>query len=450
MHLGENVREVSAAPLEVQPPRPTGASKSRARTCFEGFSLTAVTLLVCLLAVEGLLRFVPLKRNEIEYGDPVLGFAPKPNSVQTFSFPEYGPSLAMRINNRGFHEDHDTSLASAPGTQRLVVLGDSQSAGLCQNQESYPHVLEQMLNRQGGRYEVINAAVGKYSPYQYLVRAERDVAPLHPNHLVVTMYLGNDLVDLLRHDDRPYLTLEPPGRVQAHPPVFMVYENPSRPAGWWENARIYGLTRIILGPTVLYQISRARALLGNVENSGQSRWEVARYMLEVKRLTDISDGLMTQALYQKVWFQHFPDTLETAFRLNEAVMRMFRELCARNDIRLTYVLLPTKVRIEPARLEPLFAQAGRYNPEWSVGNMQAFEDSVASRVIETARKLNVELADLRAPLLAHRGAEMYFRNDMHLNVAGNRVVAQALADFLHTHDATGAGHTAARSAAGSH
>jgi acyl-CoA thioesterase I len=53
-----------------------------------------------------------------------------------------------------------TAMASPDGKPRVVVLGDSLTAGLgLSADEAYPHLLQQRLNDEGLRYEVINAGV---------------------------------------------------------------------------------------------------------------------------------------------------------------------------------------------------------------------------------------------------------------------------------------------------
>ncbi len=53
-----------------------------------------------------------------------------------------------------------TATTSPNGKPRVVVLGDSLTAGLgLSAEEAYPHLLQQRLNDEGLRYEVINAGV---------------------------------------------------------------------------------------------------------------------------------------------------------------------------------------------------------------------------------------------------------------------------------------------------
>jgi lysophospholipase L1-like esterase len=83
----------------------------------------------------------------------------------------------------------------APGTRRVVALGDSSTFGWgVGDSEAYPARLEQALNRREGgqaRWEVLNLGVPGYSTFQGRVMLEREALPLAPD-VVTWSYLAND------------------------------------------------------------------------------------------------------------------------------------------------------------------------------------------------------------------------------------------------------------------
>jgi lysophospholipase L1-like esterase len=392
-----------------------------------------VSLLMGLGLVEVTLRLAGIKPARPNYGDTFLGFVTKPNLTETFSFPEYGGLLTMKTNNMGFHEDRDTSVLKAPGVTRIVAVGDSQTAGECTNPENYPNILGAQLNGWAGhgKFEVIDAATGRYSPYQYYVKTARQLVQLKPDLLMVGLYIGNDFMDLIRQDDRPYLTREPDGKIEAHRPEFLMYEDPESSPGLLASTRVASLTNQVLGPTLLYQARRARMLWHNAANGQQSMTDVVRYMWEVKRLTDISLGFMTQSMLQQVWFHRFPNTIENALYLNRYVMTQFKELCRNNGIQLTYVIVPTKLAVEPEDMKGVLAEVAHSNPDYTLGRLQAFEDRLTERVLRDCAELGIQAVDLRQPMRERRaGVRLYYPEEMHLNPAGNRVIAGVLFDAL--------------------
>jgi len=390
-----------------------------------------LSLVVSLVMLEGLLRIVGVKSSLPRYGDAALGFVTPANFTETFVFPEYGGWLTMKTNNLGFHEDRDTSLTKAPGVTRIVVVGDSQTAGECANNENYPNILEDRLNAGGGKFEVLNAGTGRYSPYQYYTKTTRQVLQLKPDRLIVGLYIGNDFMDLIRQDDRPYLTLEPDRTVKAHRPEFVILDDPESAPGLLESTRIVSLAKPVLGPTLLYQLRRARMLWHDAANEHHTVVDVMRYMWEVKKLTDISLGFMTQSMLQHVWFNRFPDSLDNALYLNRYVMIQFRELCRRNGIQLAYVLIPTKLEIEPDDMRAVIGQVTRYDPAYTLERLQAFEDRLTDRVLQDCADLSIPAVDLRQPMRERRnGARLYYPEEMHLNANGNRVIAGILHDWI--------------------
>lgn len=405
----------------------------------------ALSMTVGLLLAEVILRVIGVKSLPPRYGDADLGLAIQRNMDVVFDFPEYGGKLHMRTNNLGFHQDQNVSPDKRPGEYRLAFVGDSQTAGECANNENYPAVVGRRLNslRTGDSVDVLNAGVGRFSPYQYYIRAKRDVLPLNPDQIVVGLYLGNDYMDLIRHDDRPYLTITSKGQIEAHRPEFIIYDDPSEPPGFLLSSRLYSLVRSALGPNLYYQYSRARILLEGLSGSSSNIPGVATYMIEVKRLTDVSLGLMTQSLAQKVWFSRFPETYAAAAKLNKHVMELFKALCDAHHIRLTYVLIPTKVQIEPQEVRSIFARIGKIDPILTAEASVAFENRIADDVLAAGRELGVEVIDPRAEMVEHlRGIRRYYPEEMHLNPAGNELIGEVLAGRI-------AGKLAARSPDGS-
>ena len=80
------------------------------------------------------------------------------------------------------------------GAVRVLVTGDSHTAGLIPNSESFANVLEDLL--QSGdpdrSFEVLNAGVGGTTLYHYLGVLKFLEPELRPQVLVVALYGGND------------------------------------------------------------------------------------------------------------------------------------------------------------------------------------------------------------------------------------------------------------------
>lgn len=96
--------------------------------------------------------------------------------------------------------DREFAASAPPGATRILVLGDSMAFGMgVRTADTYPKILEENLRRgNAGRYEVINAGVNGYSPYNelhyYLEDGHRFGA-----RVVIVGFCMNDVVDPALH-----------------------------------------------------------------------------------------------------------------------------------------------------------------------------------------------------------------------------------------------------------
>jgi len=409
---------------------------AKLRNLLPGLILSAVTVVICLLLLEAGLRIAGVKPVEAgNTGDIDLGFRNQPASTQVkSSFPEYSDGyLLMRTNNRQFFEDVDTPAHKPPGTRRIAIVGDSQTAGGCLNRESYPNRLEALLTARDPRHpaDVLNGGVGRYSTYQSLMRAKVDMLPLEPDHIVLAVYLGNDLLDAVRTDDRPYLEEQPDGSFEKRPPVFIVFADPHSHGNWITNSRTAELVRKAAGPTLLYSVSRFRLLLHNINAPVTQPMRVLRYMRDIRALSVIDLGFVTQVLNQHHWFLSFPETLPRARRTHREVLRLAQEMCRQRGIRLSVLLVPAKVQIEPQFVEEALQKMQTVELRLAVAPVQSFLDDYAASVVADGAALGIEVIDPRQKMKeAAQGRELYYRRDMHLNVTGNQILAGILAEKI--------------------
>jgi GDSL-like Lipase/Acylhydrolase family len=105
--------------------------------------------------------------------------------------------VPVHINNLGFRDPRDYSIAKSPGTYRIVFLGDSVTFGHGSVYEhTYPYLLEQKLKqwRPAVNWQVWNLAVPGYNTSQELAHLE-EIGPQFSPDLVVVGFYENDLVD---------------------------------------------------------------------------------------------------------------------------------------------------------------------------------------------------------------------------------------------------------------
>ena len=133
--------------------------------------------------------------------DSMVGHTHRPNAKRTYSWPEHESGrIIMRTNNLGFREDKDTLVVKSKGVSRILVVGDSHTDGVVYNNESFPNLLEDLLNTDMSRkkFEVLNGGTGYYGPHNYFLFLKKYLF-LKPDIFIITLYMGNDFLDALRH-----------------------------------------------------------------------------------------------------------------------------------------------------------------------------------------------------------------------------------------------------------
>ncbi|MEW5947599.1 MAG: hypothetical protein AB1742_15525 [bacterium] len=106
--------------------------------------------------------------------------------------------ISFNTNNLGFRDDD-----VAPKKEnefRILVVGDSFTAGWgVEQDDAFPNVLERMLNERsagGAVFNVINAGYQAQTFDTYYLFLKNEGLALNPDLVVVTIWLGNDLVEL--------------------------------------------------------------------------------------------------------------------------------------------------------------------------------------------------------------------------------------------------------------
>ena len=173
-----------------------------------------ITILLPIVVVFGVIElgFRVFAGGEIEFWRSVVGEIPphvaifrNPETrIWTFQFPvnphAADPFLAWKnaanvrqepylTNSHGIYAPHEIPYDRSGKAYRLLILGDSSSAGLGidRQSDSWPQVLQRLL---GDGIEVVNAAVIGYSTEQARVALSREDYKYKPDG--VLLYLGNN------------------------------------------------------------------------------------------------------------------------------------------------------------------------------------------------------------------------------------------------------------------
>ncbi|MGE3174944.1 MAG: SGNH/GDSL hydrolase family protein [Planctomycetota bacterium] len=298
--------------------------------------------------------------------DPHTHFWELPHVRFEVPFPAHPAKVwTMQTNDRGFRNARDTAVARPD--LRVLVAGDSHTAGLVAIEETFCALTERLLRtaRQGRTVEVLNAGKGGYSFYNYLGTLEKHLE-LRPHVFVLAVYGGNDFVESL--------TLHRYFERRATPP--------GRGAEWRE------------------RFDAARE--GHTELLAQFAWQVAHLAGD--------DALQAEAL-------------AAATGVTAGIARR----CAEHGIRFVCMYVPPAADVQPAVLR---GELGEFARAMDLDDdALRTTQRLAARYLAAVRELGVDVLDL-TPAFARSDRELYWITDHHLDVDGNALVAELLAAQL--------------------
>jgi len=175
--------------------------------------LLPLTLIVCITLSSLDLRGSPFDPGEsLGYVYPELktaswawgsqGNGPlhvaSPNPRLVYALRPNAKVAGVSITNSYGFRDYEFSEDKPPETFRIVVLGDSVTFGWWEKTaETYPKVLEALLNAEGGgrHFEVYNMSVGGYNSEQEAELLKTRAFAFHPD-LIIVGFCPNDALHL--------------------------------------------------------------------------------------------------------------------------------------------------------------------------------------------------------------------------------------------------------------
>jgi SGNH hydrolase-like domain, acetyltransferase AlgX len=295
------------------------------------------------------------------------------NAYQQFRLMPHAVVYGYPLNSRGFR-DVEFKVEKEPGTFRILGIGDSFAFGIVPYPSNYLTLLDEALNRSGRKVELINMGVPGFNPREYLAILMHEGLELKPDMVLLSFFIGNDFTEakkvpsLLRHS-------------YAANALKFLYDVNTKFANFdYTNSGTYD-DEGSLYTTDAY-IAHERAL---------------SYIF-VKR-SEIFPRLLTSTMGH---------------------LGNIKRLCDRDGIRLTVVLIPDELQVDPMLQQQVAAASGF--------GSDAFEFDLPNAALEEElTKLGIDHLDL---LPAFRAAttttRLYKRNDTHWNVKGNALAAEVI------------------------
>lgn len=375
---------------------PPQASNGRLAPPAARWCLAAVAALSTYLASDLLLGALLIRPLSPQLqSDPVVHHTPTPDTYSRIRTVDF--DSVHRSNNLGLR-GRDLSPQKPPGTYRVVMLGDSFTAGKgVADDETFSHLLEETLDRgEGPRVEVLNAGVDSYAPLASYVQLREKLLPLEPDLVV----LNFDMSDLLQETSYRLLA-----RYSADGEILAL---PGKPEEQAEEGR---------GPGLLRRWIDRRHYV--------TRWVLARLEPPPEWSPPTLDATVRRKnkkilVHTLDWDTHNRDK---EFAQVFDSIRRIRDLCADHGIDFLLTTYPWGHQV--------------HEREWREGR-KAFvpegakpSDRSILRLRDFAAAERIDFVDTLPDFRAYRGERpLYFDNDMHWTPQGHRVMADALETHL--------------------
>lgn len=381
--------------------------------------LSGLSGLVGLGALEVGARIVIGQRPVITTGeqgiysqfDPVLGWRNRPGASVRYSRRDYQTNVA--INSLGFR-DVERSRAKAPGTTRVLALGDSFiEAYTVELEESVSRRAEVKARAAGCPVEVVNAGVHGYSTDQEALWYAREADPLGGEVVLVFAYY-NDVLNNIRGNywgsPKP-LTTVVNGEIL---PINLPLPEPPRTA---ESPVVQAKPRAPIEGSALRQLLVERIVVGAPRLHG---WLARMGVLDPIKAEPVPDEL--RAYKARGQLAEFDEAWESTRALLGALGESIRARHARPVL----VYIPARFEISDRDWDLTIQRYGLEETAWDRAR-------VRMRFREIAAPLGWNFLDLTPPLQAATsalGGETYLPYDGHWNPRGHDVAARAVVAYL--------------------
>jgi hypothetical protein len=288
---------------------------------------------------------------------------------------DYGAGL--RGNNLGYPGPNFVPVKS-PNVARIAALGDSFAVGpVVPFADNYLTLLQGLLPET----EVLNFGVSGAGPREYAYILKRDVLRFHPDLVLVSLFVTNDVVEIL------------PAPRRLDPRQHCLY---------WFARRCFRAASRTPRPEVLDPDGLLAHRIATGTLSPESFAQIEEIRLAVCQVPPPS-GI------EKKW-QRALDDLDDLIRL-----------CRTHEIRVAFVLIPDEAQADPSSREIVRRHAHLEVERLDLSQPQRrFREFCAHR--------GVPCLDLLPAFAGKTG--LYLQRNTHWNRAGNHLAAREIAQWL--------------------
>lgn len=383
---------------------------TRGREWIAGLVLAIGGVVAALLMLELGVRMLHLVPDRFWEPDPLLGARLIPGSHGWWTQEEREFVIPVSINSQGQH-DVERNPAKAPGTVRVLILGDSFAEALhVPLGKGFPKVLERALNRNaGGRpIEVINAGVSGYGTASETLYFESKGWRYEPDIVLLAFYPGNDIRNnspTLEDAFKPVYGED--GRLDRVQPTKVAGE---ANRGWLGRSAAYRFLRQLV---LVRQPGVGRVLV----KLGLMRPEAIRAVVE-------DDGIpvgfgMYEVPTPAVW--------SDAWQRTESLLDRLKRGVEERGARLAIAIVTAREQIyADSWQEILQAHPSMQQLRWDTSEPQHWVQQWCARRGVPC----LDLADTFLRRASSDGPMLHYRHDGHWTEAGHELGGTLIAEFL--------------------
>jgi hypothetical protein len=384
----------------------------RAREWLAGALLALGGVLCAVVVLEMGVRFLHLMPDRFWEPDPIVGVRLMAGHRGWWTQEDHEFLVPVQINQHGLRDvEHD--YAKAPGVFRILLLGDSFVEAMHVPLDAcVARRLEEQLNdaAAGQRVEVVSAGVSGFGTASELLYFAHEGKRYQPDLVVLAFYPGNDV-----KNNSPTLedTLKPvyasDGRVERIVSEG-VRENAGDARGWLARSAAYHYLRQLL-------LVRHPQLAQSLAQHGLLRAEAVRVARQ-------QDGVpLDYGVYASVLRPEWED----AWTHTEQLLEQLRQTVADSGAQLLIAVLSTREQVYPQSWEEILAAHPRMQGQrWDLDAPQRrVEGWCAAHGVPC-----VALAPAFRAGAARGGDRLHYQHDGHWTIAGHRLAATVLQDYL--------------------
>lgn len=401
----------------------SSAATSRKKQTVIGLSLSLVSVCFVLFLLEIGVRVLPppyeASTGRLFTCHPALGWTGRPNFQDEYQTDLFQQNLTF--NSLGMH-DTEHNLTKPPDSFRILMLGDSFVHAVQVDETATAHqLLENKLNQSelaaSQQIEVISAGVTNWGTNQQLVFYREQGQQFSPDLVLLMIYLGNDLLDNLPGN---VLTID--GK-NCYAPYFATCDGQLNPAP------------LTYAPGLSDSPNDCSAVKRGVVNFMGFLYQRSRLYQQIEPLIIANKprrqfGQDYASPFSALYLPNDEVELEQAWRVTLATIAQLRDEVEANGAQFTVALISPEIVVRLAALSPEEQQVFlRDNP--ALAEVQA--DRPIMRLAEFFEAQKIEYLDLTTPMVEHLIANkipLYIAGEWHWTDEGNRVAAEALAEWL--------------------